>query len=262
MLARTNVSSCESVNDTPASICFKRYYKTVSFTLKARRLAKKVRKWFCDGRLKNKDLEYRFTGKESLIMCHQFMTLLSALELEDDQPVHNFALHVFSTIAVNLRDSVSIFSRIKVTDKDVTSLTGVTRNLFRACARFSSVSPTTWTIGHCVAAHTKQIKQELGVGLGSTQWRAENLNMSLSPDLHETPTIQRVGYRYSVMNTSPLSGLWKMGVIWLNTHPPGISISFHDASLPHFVIVAIRNSEGRLNVLSAVIPYSRLLMIV
>ena len=86
--------------------------------------------------------------------------------------------------------------------------------------------------------------------------------MSLSPGLHETLTIQRLGYRYSDMNTSPLSGLGKIGVIWLNTHPPGISISLHDASLPHFVIVAIRNPEGRLNVHSAVIPYSRLLMIV
>ena len=82
VLECTNVSGCKSVNDTPTLSCFKRYYETVKFTLKATRLAKKVRKWFCDGRLKNKDLEYRFTGKESLIMSHQFMTLLSALELK------------------------------------------------------------------------------------------------------------------------------------------------------------------------------------
>ena len=69
-------------------------------------------------------------------MCHQFMILLSAPELEDDQPVHNFTLHVFATIAVNLRDSVSIFSRIKVTDEELMSLTGVTRNYFRARALF------------------------------------------------------------------------------------------------------------------------------
>ena len=164
VLAYTNVSSYESVNDTRVTSCFKWYYQTVRFTLKATRLAKKVRKWFCDDRLKNKELEYRVTGKESLTMCHQFMTLLSALELEDDQPVHIFALHLFATIAVNLRDSVSVFSRIKkVTDEEVMILTVVTRNYFRACALFSS---TTWTIGHCVPANTKQIKQELGVGFG------------------------------------------------------------------------------------------------
>ena len=84
-------------------------------------------------------------------MCHQFMTLFSALELEDDQPVINFALHVFATIAVNLMDSVSIFNTIKGTDEEVASLTGDTHNYF---------------IGHCMPAHTKQIEQELGVGLG------------------------------------------------------------------------------------------------
>ena len=92
--------------------------------------------------------------------------LVSALELEDDQPVHSFALHVFATVAVNLRDSVSIFCRIKVTDEEVMRLTEVARNYFRACALFLSVSPTTWTIGHVIPVHTKQVKQQLGVGLG------------------------------------------------------------------------------------------------
>ena len=64
------------------------------------------------------------------------------------------------------------------------------------------------------------------------------------------------------MNTSPLSGVGKMGAIWLNTQLPRISISLLDASLPHFATVEIRNHKGRLNLLSAVIPYSKPLMIV
>ena len=107
-----------------------------------------------------------------------------------------------------------------------------------------------------------KLNRSLVWGLGSIQWRAENLNMSLLSDLHETPIIQRDGYRYSDTNTSPLYGLGKMGAIWLNTHPPRISISLHDVSLPHFATVEIRNHKGRLNVLSAVIPYSKPLMIV
>lgn len=76
---------------------------------------------------------------------------------------------------------MSIFSRIKVTDEEVMSLTGVTSNYFRACALFSSASPTTWTIGHCVPAHTKQIKQELGVGLGvNTMEGRESKHVSLA----------------------------------------------------------------------------------
>ena len=84
--------SCESVNDTPISSFFKRYYETVRFTLRATRLSKMAKK-------------YRFTRKECL-MCHPFITLFSALKLEDDQQVHSFALHVFATIAMNLRDCV------------------------------------------------------------------------------------------------------------------------------------------------------------
>lgn len=166
-LARTNVNSCESVAKTPASSCFRKYYETLRFTLKATRLAKKVRKWFCDGRVKNKALEYRFTGKESLIMSHNFMKLVTALELENDQPVHQFALHVFAVVGLNLRDAVSIFSRVKVTDEEVIKLKEVSMRYFRACALFATVTPTTWTIGHVVPVHTQQVKEQLGMGLGA-----------------------------------------------------------------------------------------------
>ena len=196
VLARTNVSSCNSVNDTPASSCFKRYYETVRFTLKATRLAKKVRKWFCDDRLKNKDLQYRFTGIESLIICHHFMKLVSTLELEDDQPVHSFALCVFATVAVNLRDSVSIFCRIKVTDEEVMRLAEVARNYFRACALFLSVSPTTWAIGHVIPVHTKQVKQQLGVGLEiNTMEGREAKHVSLAR-YHTTQWVQVFRHKY------------------------------------------------------------------
>ena len=72
--------------------------------------------------------------------------------------------------------------------------------------------------------------------------------MSLFPDLHKTPNIQHNRYRYSDMTSSPFPGLGEMGVIWLNTHSPRISISLHDASLPHFATVVIRNHMGKLNV--------------
>ena len=96
--------------------------------------------------------------------------------------------------------TVSILSRIKVTDEEVLSLTEVSCDYFRACAL---------SIGHCVSVHTKQIRQQLGVGLEAIQWRAENLNMSLSPDLHKTPSIQHNGCSYSGIT-----------VICLNTYQP------------------------------------------
>ena len=165
-VARTNVSSCQSVSNTPASSCFRRYYEALLCVLKATRLAKKVKKWFCDGRLKNKDRAYRFTGKESLIMSHHFMKLVESLALEDDQPTHLFSLHMFAVIAVNLRDAVSLFSRINITEEELIRRREVSCKYFRGCALFSSVTPTTWTIGHVVPVHTKQVKQQLSFGLG------------------------------------------------------------------------------------------------
>ena len=161
-VALSDVGGCESVYDTPASSCFRQYYEALKCVLKATRLAKKVRKWFCDGRLKNKDLSYRFTGKES----QNFMKLVNSLILHDDQPTHVFTLHIFAIIAVNLRDAVSIFCRINVSNEDVRQLKEVSCKYFRACALFSAVTPTIWTIGHIVPVHTQQIKQSLGFGLG------------------------------------------------------------------------------------------------
>ena len=165
-IARTNLSGCENVSDTPLSSCFNQYYEALKCVLKATRLAKKVRKWFCYGRLHNKDLSYRFTGKESKILSNNFMKLINSLSLNDDQSTHIFKLHIFAIIAVNLRDAVSLFSRINITNEEVILLKKVSGKYFRACALFASVTPTTWTIGHVVPTHTHQAKQQLGYGLG------------------------------------------------------------------------------------------------
>ena len=50
-VARSDVGGCESACDTPASSCFRQYYEALECVLKATRLAKKVRKWFCEGHL-------------------------------------------------------------------------------------------------------------------------------------------------------------------------------------------------------------------
>ena len=137
-LSRSDVSTYKSVVDIPPESCFDRYYNCLRFNVKATRLAKKVRKWFADGREKNKDLDYRFTGKGSRLFCHNFMSIVKNLRMDSDQRSHTFQLHVFAHIGINLRD---------------TSL-------------FLTSTPTTWTIGHIVPSHTKAIHQRLGLGLG------------------------------------------------------------------------------------------------
>ena len=74
-LFRSNLANCQSIFDVSPNSCFGKYYHCIRFIVKATCLAKKIRKWFADGRLKNKLLEYQFTGKES----HLFATTLCLL---------------------------------------------------------------------------------------------------------------------------------------------------------------------------------------
>ena len=113
-LSKSNIGNCNSISDVPPNSVFGKYYHCIRFIVKATRLAKKIRKWFAGDRSKNKQLEYRFTGKESRLFCHNFMSIVLSLKTDTDQNPHTFQLHVFAFTAINLRDSVSLFSRITI----------------------------------------------------------------------------------------------------------------------------------------------------
>ena len=131
--ARSDVGGCESVCDTPASGCFRKYYEALKCVLKAS----------------------QFTGKESQIMCHNFMKLVNSLILHDDQPTHVFTLHIFAIIAVNLRDAVSIFCRINVPNEDARQLKEVSCKYFRAlCIVFSCYTNNMDHWSYCTSSHS------------------------------------------------------------------------------------------------------------
>ena len=165
-LSRSNLGNCQSISDVPTNSCFGKYYHCIRFTVKATRLAKKIRKWFSDDRTKNKLLEYRFTGKESRLFCHNIMCIVQSLKTDADQVSHTFQLHVFAYTGINLRDSVSLFSRVIISSEQTQNLCEVCSNFFRATALFLSCTPTSWTIGHVVPVHAKQLQESLGMGLG------------------------------------------------------------------------------------------------
>ena len=165
-LSRTDVRNCDTVFEVPTNSCFGKYYHCIRFMVKATRLAKKIRKWFADDRTRNKQLEYRFTGKESRLFCHNFMSIVEGVTMDDDQQSHTFKLHVSAYTGINLRDAVSLFSRVTISSEQIQSLSEVCSNFFRATALFLSATPTSWTIGHIVPAHARQIHQSLGMGLG------------------------------------------------------------------------------------------------
>lgn len=186
-LSRSNLGNCQSIFDVPINSCFGKYYHSIRFTVKATRLAKKVRKWFADGRDQNKDLEYRFTGKESRLFCHNFMSIVQSLKTDSDQLSHTLQLHVFAYTAINLRGAVSLFSRVSLSNEQVQSLQQFCSNYFRATALFLTSKPTTWTIGHVVPSHAKQIHQKLGMGLGiNTMEGRESKHVTLAKFTNNT----------------------------------------------------------------------------
>ena len=70
------------VRDVPR--CALASHLTTLKEIGASRLYKKVNKWYSQGR--KGSLSYRFTGKETKKLCHNFMSILKAILRVDDSP--------------------------------------------------------------------------------------------------------------------------------------------------------------------------------
>ena len=138
-----------TVFEVPTNSCFGKYYHCIQFIVKATRLAKKIRKWFADDQTRSIGLQRKSPA------C--FITM------DDDQQSHTFKLHVFAYPWIHLRDAVSLLSRVTISNEQIQSLCEVCSNFFSATALFLSAKPTSWTIGHIVLAHARQIHQSLGM---------------------------------------------------------------------------------------------------
>lgn len=127
-LSPSNLGNCQTVFDVPPNSCFGKYRHCVRFIVKASRLPKKIRMWFADDKMRDKDLQYRFPGKESRLFSHNFIAIIDSLKTDADQTCHTCKLHVFAYRAMNLRDSVSLFIRVTLSSDQVESLGQVCSN--------------------------------------------------------------------------------------------------------------------------------------
>lgn len=144
-LSRCNLGNCQTIFDVPPNSCFDKDYHCVRFIAKASQLAKRSESGFQMTKMRNKDLQYHFTGKESHLFCHNFTSIIASLKTDADQTCHTFKLHVFAYTAMNLRDSVSLFSRVTLSSDQVQSLGQVCSNFFKATALFLSCTlPPGW----------------------------------------------------------------------------------------------------------------------
>ncbi len=128
----------------------------------AGKLHYKLKKFYSDTK-GSQNLNIRLTGEDSKILGRNYMTLINSLLSGSDK---DFPLYVMAFIAFYLREAASIFTRITVTQEDIQKLERSARMYFNCHHLFRHVNLTTWTIGHVVPAHTKEIHEKYGVGLG------------------------------------------------------------------------------------------------
>ena len=166
-ISKSNVGGCKSFSEVPADSTFAKVVFALQHEVKAKRVAKKVTKWFDETQGHRADFSYRFTGKDSRLFCHNFMLLIKAMSSTSDLKAQKFRILVLAYIGLRLRDCCSLFNRFDIEEADITKLTKLAREYFRANSLFlnSQVTPTVWTIGHIVPVHTKYMYEVYGQGL-------------------------------------------------------------------------------------------------
>ena len=169
--AKSNIpSSCTNPADLPE--CPFSLHLSALKEMGVSRLHKKVKSWFAQGR--KGALSYRFTGKETKKFCHKFMSVVTAISCDDDRPVHKLQICAFAFIGLQLRDSISRFTRVIITDSVLEEMKVSCKKYFNACSLFlDNVTPTVWTNGYAVPYHAELILRrfQLGLGINSMQGR-------------------------------------------------------------------------------------------
>ena len=142
-----------SFSQVPAQSPFNRYIVAMH-KCGLSRLAKKVTKWFDETKANGKSFDYRFTGKDSRLFLLHFISLISAIECSANALGRGATiLHVIAYICLCLRDCVSLFSRLDISDEQVSELKTLCTNYFRANAIFFYVNPSLDHWSSCTCPH-------------------------------------------------------------------------------------------------------------
>ena len=99
-------------------------------------------------------------------MCHKYMLLLDSVSRESDPPETKLKIATLAYCGLQLRDAVSLFSRVEITESMVAKLKIACQNFFNANSLLPRVSPTVWTIGYAIPYHVQILYEKYGLGLG------------------------------------------------------------------------------------------------
>ena len=99
---------------------------------------------------KQGDFQYRFTGKESQLFCHNFVRLTKYLRHEENSQKQKQFVLVLSCVGLRLCDPCSIFNRFEVKESDLVKIVSLARDNYGANTLFlpTSLNPTIWNMGH------------------------------------------------------------------------------------------------------------------
>ena len=175
-------SNVTNMREVPKDAPLLKFVQALKCECQLSRLANKVTRWFNETKADGKEFDYRFTGRDSRMFLHNFMYLVQSLESHADTATQTFRLNVFAFVGLELRNAVSLFCRMNISEDEIRELTSHCTNYFRAYSFFiGMVSPTVWTIGHIVPVHARDTKSKYGKGLSVTSMEGrEAKNMAIS----------------------------------------------------------------------------------
>ena len=93
--------------------------------------------------MRSQDLQYRFTGKDSRLLCHNFMRLIKWLSSDNDSHQQRKTVLIFAYLGLRLRDCVSLFSRFDITVEQVTKQSISAHEYYHVNAMFLPTSVNT-----------------------------------------------------------------------------------------------------------------------
>ncbi len=212
-VSKSNIAqSCIDIDQIPEKSTFAVYLTVLKDVLRVSRLVKKIKTWFGGGR--KGPFSYRFTGKETKVFCRKFMFVLQALSDSNDSITTQLKLASLAFCCVQLRDAVSYFSRVNITQAEIEKCKLACLHFFNACLLLlKSVTPTIWTVGYAIPRHLQIIFDRYGMGLGlnSMQGR-EAKHVRLSQFAKHTTKSTRWSM---VLRHDYISN------VWVRKHEPG-----------------------------------------
>ena len=222
-LSNSNLPSKLSISSGLPDSSIKRYVHAMQYQVKSTRLKNQLMKWIFEDRSKEKQFSYRFTGKDSKLILHGFMYLIDAIRGKSTNPALLSKLLTLVFIAINLRDSVSLFSMYDFSQEKLIKLQSCSSDYFTALVLFtgSRPSPSEWSIGKVVTTHTKWVYLKYGTGLGINTMQGR-----------EAKHVQIAGYVKQSNHNNRWHQVFRhdyVSKIWLPTQNPSI-LEYHKAN--------------------------------